>query len=100
MQQKGRPLCTKELLSVNSLEAAWLAYQCEFLCLEKKRTAGCYLNFLETASHILLPVFSHPMDRETVWEAENLFSKTIVPVDIHETAEEGGTLNCISWESM
>lgn len=66
----------------------------------EKRTAGCYLNFLETASHILLPVFSHPMDRETVWEAENLFSKTIVPVDIHETAEEGGTLNCISWESM
>lgn len=66
----------------------------------KGSAAGCYLNFLETTSHILLPVFGHPMDHEAIREAESLFSKTIVPVDIHEIAEEGGALNCISWENM
>ena len=62
--------------------------------------AGCYLNFLETENHILLPVFGHPIDHEAIQKAERLFSKTIVPVDIHEIAEDGGALNCISWESI
>ena len=66
----------------------------------KGSAAGCYLNFLETESHILLPVFGHPMDRDAVREATRLFSKAIVPVDIHEIAAEGGGLHCISWESM
>ena len=65
----------------------------------KGSAAGCYLNFLETESHILLPVFGHPMDREAIREAGCLFPKAIVPVDIHEIAAEGGALNCISWES-
>lgn len=65
----------------------------------KGSAAGCYLNFLETASHILLPAFGHPMDREAIREAGCLFPKAIVPVDIHEIAEGGGALNCISWES-
>lgn len=66
----------------------------------KGSAAGCYLNFLETERHILLPVFGHPMDRDAVREATRLFSKAIVPVDIHEIAAEGGGLHCISWESM
>ncbi len=66
----------------------------------KGSAAGCYLNFLETDDYILLPAFGHSMDREAIREAGRLFSKAIVPVDIHEIAEEGGALNCISWESM
>lgn len=60
--------------------------------------AGCYLNFLETDSHIFLPVFGSDMDCQAVEAAEQLFPKAIVPVQINEIAADGGCLNCISWE--
>ena len=59
---------------------------------------GCYLNYLETAQHLFLPVFGVQMDREAITSAESIFQKTIVPVVINEIAEHGGVLNCISWE--
>lgn len=64
----------------------------------KGSAAGCYLNFLETDSHILFPVFGSDMDHRAVEAAKQLFPKTIVPVQINEIAAEGGCLNCISWE--
>lgn len=59
---------------------------------------GCYLNFLETEQTIFLPVFGVDMDSEAINTAQNIFNKTIVPVNINEIAEQGGVLNCISWE--
>ena len=59
---------------------------------------GCYLNFLETESAIFLPVFGVDTDKEAVDTAQHIFNKTIVPVNINEIAEDGGVLNCISWE--
>lgn len=59
---------------------------------------GCYLNFLETEHHIFLPVFDADTDSEAVETAKNIFNKMIVPVNINEIAEQGGVLNCISWE--
>ena len=59
---------------------------------------GCYLNFLETEHHLFLPVFDADTDSEAIETAKNIFNKTIVPVDINEIAEQGGVLNCISWE--
>lgn len=60
---------------------------------------GCYLNFLETESAIFLPVFGVDTDKEAVDTAKHIFNKTIVPVNINEIAEDGGVLNCISWEN-
>lgn len=59
---------------------------------------GCYLNFLETEQTIFLPVFGVDMDNEAIDTAKNIFNKTIVPININEIAEQGGVLNCISWE--
>lgn len=59
---------------------------------------GCYLNFLETEQTIFLPIFGVDMDSEAIDTAQNIFNKTIVPVNINEIAEQGGVLNCISWE--
>lgn len=59
---------------------------------------GCYLNFLETEQTIFLPIFDVDMDNEAIDTAKNIFNKTIVPVNINEIAEQGGVLNCISWE--
>ena len=59
---------------------------------------GSYLNFLETEKHIFLPVFSDAQDETAVKCAREIFDKKIIPVNISAIAEEGGGLNCISWE--
>lgn len=64
----------------------------------KDSAVGCYLNVLETERCIFLPVFGVPMDQEAVAQAQDLFSKPVVPVCINEIAAQGGVLNCISWE--
>ncbi len=60
---------------------------------------GSYLNFLEAEKVIFLPVFGDAMDGEAISEAQRLFSKKIVPVRCEEIAQNGGCLNCISWET-
>lgn len=60
---------------------------------------GCYLNYLATEKSIFLPVFGVDTDNEAIELAKNIFSKTIIPVNINEIAEYGGLLNCISWEN-
>ena len=60
---------------------------------------GCYLNFLETERYIFLPVFGNELDDKAVASAKEIFTKTIVPVNVNEIAKEGGVLNCISWET-
>ena len=59
---------------------------------------GCYLNYLETEQAVFLPVFGIEQDAEAAASARQLFSKEIVPVNIREIAQQGGCLNCISWE--
>ena len=59
---------------------------------------GCYLNYLETEQAVFLPVFGIERDAEAAASAQQIFSKEIVPVNIREIAQQGGCLNCISWE--
>ena len=59
---------------------------------------GSYLNYLATEKSIFLPVFGVDTDNEAIKLAKNIFDKTIIPVNINEIAEDGGLLNCISWE--
>lgn len=59
---------------------------------------GSYLNFLETEKHIFLPVFGNVLDETALKCAREIFDKKIIPVNISGIAEEGGGLNCISWE--
>ena len=59
---------------------------------------GCYLNYLETEQTVFLPVFGIEQDAEAAASAQQIFSKEIVPVNIREIAQQGGCLNCISWE--
>lgn len=60
---------------------------------------GSYLNFLETDKHIFLPIFGSVQDETAVKRAKEIFDKKIVAVNINSIAEEGGVLNCISWET-
>lgn len=56
------------------------------------------MNFLETEKRVFLPVFGDAQDEVAVKRAKEVFDKKIIPVNISEIAEEGGVLNCISWE--
>lgn len=58
---------------------------------------GSYLNFLETESCIFPPTFGIGVDATAIAAACRIFTKRVVPVNIQETAEDGGCLNCISW---
>ena len=60
--------------------------------------AGCYINFLETAQYLFLPVFNANTDKAAVDMAQSLFEKAVIPIEINEIAADGGVLNCISWE--
>ena len=59
---------------------------------------GCYLHYLETERVVFLPVFGIKQDAEAETSARQIVSKEIMPVDIREIAQQGGCLNCISWE--
>lgn len=59
---------------------------------------GSYLNFFETDKHIFLPIFGSVQDETALKCAREIFNKKIIPVNINGIAEEGGGLNCISWE--
>ena len=64
----------------------------------EESAVGCYINFLQKEQVLFLPVFDVEMDSKAIETSKNIFNKTIVPVNINEVAEEGGVLNCISWE--
>ena len=63
-----------------------------------KSAVGSYLNFLETEKQFFLPVFGDAQDEAAVKCVKEVFDKEIIPVNINGIAEEGGVLNCISWE--
>ena len=68
---------------------------------EKGKSAiGTYVNYLETGSLIIMPVFEVSGNRDD--EAFNIMTETfpdriIETVNINEIGIEGGLLNCISW---
>lgn len=53
---------------------------------------------METEQAIFFPVFGVDTDSKAIDTAQNIFNKTIVPVNINEIAKQSGVLNCISWE--
>ena len=63
--------------------------------LEKSNTS---FRFVHNTKDIFMPVFGCEMDKKAVNMAKNIFSKSIISVNIRGIAEDGGGLNCISWE--
>ena len=59
---------------------------------------GVYINYLQMAGVIFLPVFGIREDDIAVSKFESIFIKNkIVPVQCRSLAKDGGALNCISW---
>lgn len=59
---------------------------------------GLYLNYLQMEQAVIVPTFKTKYDEKAMRKFEQIFKgQTIVSVDSNEIAEEGGVLNCISW---
>jgi agmatine deiminase len=59
---------------------------------------GCYINYLELDELIVFPKFEIEEDNAAYDKIRKYFpSKQIVHLDCREIAEEGGVLNCVTW---
>lgn len=59
---------------------------------------GCYINFAQIGNVILLPFFDLPEDKQVMREMKKLYSTCkILPVQSNEISQDGGVLNCITW---
>jgi len=67
----------------------------------KIQARGIYINYLEIGNHIILPVFGMKEDNIALKKFEELFrGRTISTVNCNEIADEGGILNCITWDTF
>lgn len=59
---------------------------------------GLYLNYLQMKQAVIMPTFNSKFDDKAMKVLEEVFKgQTIATVDSTELAEEGGILNCITW---
>lgn len=59
---------------------------------------GCYINFAQIGDVILFPEFGLPEDKEALSEVKRIFKDyRVIPVPSGELAEDGGVLNCATW---
>ena len=59
---------------------------------------GCYINYLQMENLIIVPTFGLKEDDQAVRKFEELFpGQTIASVESRDIAEQGGVLNCITW---
>nr|WP_262896446.1 agmatine deiminase family protein [Adhaeribacter terrigena] len=59
---------------------------------------GCYINFAQVGNTILLPFFDLPEDQLALKELVKLYpNQKIIHVESNEIAQDGGVLNCITW---
>lgn len=62
---------------------------------------GCYINYLQMNGTIILPTFGIKEDDEVLKHFEKLFiGHKIATIDANEIANEGGVLNCITWNIL
>ena len=59
---------------------------------------GDYINYLQMKNCIIAPIFNIPADEAAIRKLEEIFQgQTITTIDCNEIANDGGVLNCISW---
>lgn len=67
---------------------------------DKDSAVGVYLNFVEVAGTIIVPLYGLAEDDKALKCLEQLHShKVVVGVDGREIAREGGVFHCVTWAS-
>jgi agmatine deiminase len=59
---------------------------------------GDYINYLQMENIVIVPIFNLKEDDNAVKQLEHIFSsKKVVTIDGNEIANDGGIINCITW---
>ncbi|RZK26429.1 MAG: hypothetical protein EOO43_02860 [Flavobacterium sp.] len=59
---------------------------------------GCYINYLQMKDYVFVPIFGLSEDDIVIKQFENIFTnQKVVAVESNDIANDGGVLNCISW---
>lgn len=59
---------------------------------------GCYINYLQMNNTVIVPTFDIKEDDDVVKQFQQLFAgQTIATVNGNDIANDGGVLNCITW---
>lgn len=62
---------------------------------------GDYINYLQMENTVIVPTFGIMEDDKAVKQIETIFAgQTIATIDSNEVANEGGILNCITWNIL
>ena len=65
---------------------------------KNEQANGDYINYLQMENCIIVPTFNIPADEAAIKKLGKIFSgQTIKTLDCNEIANDGGVLNCISW---
>ncbi len=64
----------------------------------KDQANGAYINYLQMQNTVIVPTFGFKDDDAVVKQFETIFAgQTIATIDSNAVANDGGILNCISW---
>lgn len=64
----------------------------------KDSANGIYVNFLQVGNVVLFPIFHIESDDLALETMSRSFPElTIIPIDVRSIGNEGGLLNCVSW---
>lgn len=67
----------------------------------KDQANGDYINYLQMENIVIIPTFGIKEDDEAVNKLETIFAgKTRKTIECNEIANEGGVLNCITWNIL
>jgi agmatine deiminase len=59
---------------------------------------GVFINYLQMENIVIIPTFGIKEDEEAIRQLGEIFSgQTIATIDSNEVANDGGILNCITW---
>lgn len=62
---------------------------------------GTYINYLQMENKIIIPLFGKETDDLAVRKLESIFSeKHVSTIESNDVANDGGVLNCISWNIL
>lgn len=62
---------------------------------------GDYINYLQMNNSIIVPTFGIKEDDDVIKQLETIFpGQAIATIDSNEIANDGGILNCITWNIM
>ena len=64
---------------------------------KRSKLSWAYINFLQVGNLILLPAMGVDEDEQALCLFKEIFNTNIEQIDVSEIVQQGGALNCISW---